>query len=176
MNAPRTRFLIVLAIGAAALAGYGFWYAAVSAKSADVAAVQNQIVAATETVSRVAAARAALAEIAGDEAKVRAYFVSEADVVSFINALESLGLSQKAAVSVDSVATGKSSGRSTLMLALSVKGTFDAVMRTVGAIEYAPYDIMVSTLSVGQDAKNSWHADLSLVVGSVPPTDTAIAP
>lgn len=176
MNAPRTRFLITLAIGAAALVGYGFWYAAVSAKSADVAAVQNQIVAATETVSRITAARAALAEIAGDEAKVRAYFVSEADVVSFINALESLGLPQKATVSVDSVATGKSGTRPALLLALSVKGTFDAVMRTVGAIEYAPYDIMVSTLSVGQDAKDSWHADLSLVVGSVPPTASATAP
>ncbi len=170
MNAPRTNFLIALVVGVAVLAGYSVWYTVVSAHSGAEAAVQEQITAATETVSRVAAARAALSEIAGDEAKVQAYFVAEADVVAFINYLESVGLSQKATVSVLSVSKGVSSSRPALLLSLTLTGTFDAVMRTVGAIEYAPYDITISTLSVGQDAKNSWHADVSLVVGSVPPT------
>ncbi|HUY05545.1 MAG TPA: hypothetical protein VMV62_02420 [Candidatus Paceibacterota bacterium] len=176
MNAPRTHFLIALAVAAAALAGYGVWYAAVSAKSAEVADIQGQIDAATENASRIAAARAALAEVAGDEAKVQAYFVSEAGIVAFINSLESLGLSQKAAVSVLSVSAAGTPARPTLQLSLSVKGAFDAVMRTVGAIEYAPYDLSISTLSVGQDAKNSWHADLSLTVGSTPPAAATSTP
>ncbi len=176
MKSPRTHFLIACVVAVAALTGYVVWYATVSAKSAEVADIQSQIDAATENASRLAAARAALVEVAGDEAKVRAYFVSEADIVAFINDLESLGLSQKAAVSVLSVSAGGSSSRPTLQLALSVKGTFDAVMRTVGAIEYAPYDLSISALSVGQDAKTSWHADLGLIVGSTPPVAATSTP
>lgn len=168
MKSPLTHFVIALVVGGAALIGYGVWYTTVSAKSTEVAQVQSQITTATESVGRIAAARAALTEIAGDEAKIQGYFVSETGVVAFINTLESLGLSQKAAVTVLSVSAGSSYAHPTLLLSLSIKGTFDAVMRTVGAIEYAPYAISVSTLSVGQDAKSSWHADLGLIVGSVP--------
>ncbi len=176
MRSPFTHFIIALAVGAAAFIGYGVWYATVSAKSTEVAQAQAQITTATESVSRIMAARAALSEIAGDEAKIRGYFVSEAGVVAFINSLESLGLSQKAPVTILSVSAGSSYAHPTLLLSLSIKGTFDAVMRTVGAIEYAPYAVSVSTLSVGQDAKNSWHADLGLIVGSVPPAAATSTP
>jgi hypothetical protein len=40
-------------------------------------------------------------------------------------------------------------------------------MRTIGIIEYAPYDLLLSDLSVGQDDENEWHADLKILVGSV---------
>lgn len=176
MKSSLSHFLIALAVCVGTLTSYGIWYSTVSNKSTEVASVQNQIIIATENASRIAAARAALAEIAGDEAKVQSYFVSEAGVVGFINTLEALGVSQKATVSVLSVATGGSPTRPTLQLALSVKGSFDAVMRTVGAIEYSPYDLSISTLSVGQDAKDSWHATLSLTVGSVPPTAVTSTP
>jgi len=169
-------FLIALAVTVGTLAGYGVWYAAVSSKSREVADVQNQITVATENVSRITAARAALAEIAGDEAKVQDYFVSESGVVAFINALESIGLAEKAPVSVLSVGAGGTPVRPTLQLSLSLRGTFDAVMRTVGAIEYSPYDLSVTSLSVGQEAKDSWHATLSIVVGSVPPAVTPHTP
>lgn len=157
----------MLAVTVAVSAGYGFWYAKVSDKSREVAEVQSQIVVATENVSRVVAARAALAKIADDEAKVQSYFVPEASVVAFINNLEALSLSQKTELNVLSVSTGGTSTHPTLRFTLSIKGTFDAVMRTVGAIEYAPYGISVSGLSVAQDAKDIWHAALDLSVGSV---------
>lgn len=160
----------------AVLAGYGFWYAATAAKSVEVAELQSQIDAKTEAVSRMATTRAALAEIAGDESVVRGYFVPETGVVAFIDDLEARGRALGAAVSVLSVSTGGGGAEPTLQFALSVKGTFDAVMRTVGAIEYAPYAISISALSVGQDAKDLWHADLKLRVASVPPAAAAPAP
>lgn len=168
MKSPAFHLLIALATSAAALAGYAVWYGVVSDKSREVASLENQIMAASETVSRVASARAALTEIAGDEMKVRSYFVPEAGVVAFINDLEARGLARGAVIDVASVSTGGSLSRPALMLSVSIKGTFDSVMRTVGSIEYAPYDVSVSSFSIRQDVEDMWRADLGLKVGSVP--------
>lgn len=70
-------------------------------------------------------------------------------------------------MSVLSVSTSGTVAQPTLAFTLTVKGTFDAVMRTVGSIEYAPYDLSITALTIAQDDKNSWHADLKLSVGSV---------
>lgn len=168
MRSPFAQLLLALVIGIMTIVGYGVWYSMVSHKSGEVAGIQNQITTATQNVSRITSARAALVQIATNEAKMQNYFVPESGVVAFINDLQASGLAQKATVTVLSVSTGTSGARSTLLLALTIKGTFDAVMRTVGTIEYAPYDISISTLSLAEDAKNSWHADLTLSVGSGP--------
>lgn len=167
MKSPFTHFIFALLLGVVVSISYGFLYFTISQKSNEVANLQNQIMVESENVSRIASARSALAEIAGDEANVQSYFVSEANVVPFINDLEARGLREKATAAVLSVSKGGSSSESSLLLAVSLKGTFDAIMRTIGVIEYAPYDVSISTLSIEQDAKNSWHADLTLSVGTV---------
>lgn len=164
MRSSLTHFLVALAVFIATVCLYATWYAAVSGKSYAVADLQSRIATAGENAGRMALARAALSEIAGDETNMQNYFVSESSAVSFINELEALGLAQKATVTVLSVSKG--TVRLSLQLTLSIKGSFDAVMRTVGAIEYVPYAVSIMTLSVGQDAKNSWHADLTLVADS----------
>ena len=91
-------------------------------------------------------------------------------MVAFINDLEARGRVQGVAVNVLSVSAGGETKQPTLTLVLTVQGTFDAVMRTVGAIEYAPYALSISGLSLGQDGKDikdSWRADLKLRVGSL---------
>jgi hypothetical protein len=168
MKSPLIHILGALAIGLIALGGYGAWYAAVSAESRHVADLQSQIDDANKNVDSIAAARAALAEIADDEATVRSYFVSDTGVVSFINNLEQMGTLQASHLSVLSVATAGSSTQPVLLLTLSITGTFDAVMRTVGLVEYAPYDLFISKLAVAQQDKGSWQANLSVTVGSVP--------
>ncbi len=155
-----------------AIIGYGFWYAAIEAKSTAVATIENQILTRTETASRIASVRTSLAEISGDEASVQNYFLPETGVVSFINNLEDQGKKQGSSVSVLSVATNTIAGQSVLAFTLSIKGTFDAVMRTIGNIEYAPYDLSISTLAISQDGKNGWHADLTFLVGSSPTATT----
>jgi len=168
--------MLALVVAGAAVSGYAAWFHAISQKSSYVASLQNQIVTESGNVNRIAAARVALTEIAGDETNVQNYFVSESEVVTFINGLEALALAQKATVSVLSVSTGGTPAQPTLLLALTIQGTFDAVMRTVGAIEYAPYDVFISKLGVQQDAKDSWNATLSLVVGSASKKATASTP
>ncbi len=167
MKSPSIHFLLTIVVCLATVAAYGFWYSVVSSKSAEVAGLQDQITTESENVSRIASARVALAEIAGDEKAIQGYFVSEADVVSFINDLEQRGFAEKATVHVLSVSQGGSPSRPALLVALTIKGTFDSVMRTVGDIEYAPYALSITSLSVGNDGKNVWHADLNVTVGSV---------
>jgi hypothetical protein len=175
MKSPSLHLIVWLSIAVATVIGYGFWYHTVTSKSTAVAELQNQINVKAQTSVRVAAARAALAEISGDEALVQSYFVPETGVVSFIDDLESRAHAQTAAMKVLSVSTGGVAKQATsvLLLTVSIDGTFDAVMRTIGAVEYAPYDLSVSRLSITKDAKNAWHANIELIIGSVPKTDAA---
>jgi len=167
MKTSLFRLVAAFALCVVMLIGYSVEYAAVAAKSAAAADLQNRIAAQAEVMSRVASARAALARIAGDEATVRSYFVPESGVVSFIGGLEERGRRQGASVEVLSVSAGTVSKQPVLTLALTAAGSFDAVMRTIGAIEHAPFNLAVSNLSLEQGDAREWHADLTLRVGSV---------
>jgi len=174
MRSPATHFFIALAASIGVFVVYGIWYTAVSQKSEEVATLESQIVTASDTINRIASARVALAKVANDEAMVQSYFVTEADVVSFINVLEELGVSQHSKVTVSSVSSGGSSEHPTLLFTVSVAGAFDSVMRTVGTIEYVPYALSVTSLSVREDVKDKWIASLNLSVLSVSATTNTL--
>jgi hypothetical protein len=166
MKSPLTHLIITFVTGVVVISAYFIWYSAISRESASVANLQSQIDTEMATANRAASAHAAIAEIESDEAAVHDYFIPETGVVAFINNLELLGQSQGTSVNVVSVSTGKGT-MPTLDFSLVVKGTFNAVMRTVGAIEYSPYDLSISQFSLNQDSKNGWQANLGLVVGSM---------
>jgi hypothetical protein len=170
MKSPLIHLIVWACVCAAALVGYSVWFAAVESKSMAVAALENKIKTKNETSARVTEARAILAKIAEDESLVRGYFVPETKIVSFINALEGLSSEQKTEMKVLSVSTRGDAQHANLELRISasVQGAFDAVMRTVGAIEYAPYHISITKFSVTNGEKDSWSASLELVVGSMP--------
>ncbi len=172
MKSPFIHLTIWGLLSAAVLSGYVYWYHVVSSESLVVAGLQNQIDTKKETVARVASARATLAQIAGDESVIRNYFVPETGVVSFIDDLEERAEVLNASLKVGSVSMTGGNKLPTLVFSLSIEGSFDAVMRTLGAIEYAPYNLVVSKFSTGDNGKNIWHADLEVQVGSVP-TSTA---
>ncbi len=172
MKSSFMQLAIAFAVCVTAFATYGFLYAAVSAKSVAVAHLESEIATAIEATSRAASMRAALAKIMSDEAIMQSYFVPEIGVVTFINDLEARGRLQGTVVNVLSVSAGGEMKQPTLMLALTINGTFDAMMRTVGAIEYAPYALSILGLSLGQDGKDGWRADLKLRVGSLPANTT----
>jgi hypothetical protein len=173
MKSPFAHLIFALIICALACVGYGFSYSILVQKSAAVADLESKIASQTDAINRLTATRAAFGEIAGDEAAVQNYFISESGVVGFIDMLQSSGRAQGAAVDVLSVSADKLSKQPTFTFSISISGSFDAVMRTVGVIEYAPYAVSVSALSVRQDAKNLWHADMIFVAGSLPATTTA---
>lgn len=168
MKSPVIHLSSALAAFALALAGYWLWYAAVAEKSVAVVTLQTSIDASANAASRAALARAALAELEGDGATLRDHFVSETGIVAFINGLEALGRATgSTTVSVLSVSTAAdAAARPAFKFALLVKGTFDGVIRTVGAIEYLPYAVSVSSLSVAKNAKNDWQASLVFLAGA----------
>lgn len=173
MKSPFFHVIAAIILCIITIVGYGMWYAAIAAKSAAAAALQSTIDTKTETMNRIATTRATLADIANDETVVQNYFVPEAGVVAFINSLEAHGKTLGTAVNVLSVSTAGTKIQPALSLSLVIGGSFNAVMRTVGAIEYAPYDLSISALSVTQDENKNWRANLKLLVGSVPVMRTA---
>ncbi len=177
MKAPLLHISIAVSAFALALLAYGVLYGVISAKSATVASLQNTIDTKAEAASRAAAARSALAKTSADEDLVQAYFVSETGVVAFIDDLQRRGDSLGSVVSVSSVQPSGTAAATAFILALSIKGSFDAVMRTFGSIEYAPYNLSVLEFSLIQEEGAGWRADFTLRAGSVPtpPTNNVIA-
>jgi hypothetical protein len=176
MKITLIHFIVAIAVCIGVLVGYGFWYTILSKKSADVSALQTQIDTKTDAVARIASTQTALTEIIGDEDLLQSYFVPETGVVSFIDELEDRGRTLGASVDVLSVSTGGTAAQPILTFALSIRGTFDAIMRAVGAIEHAPYDLIVTKLVLGQEEKEGWQAQMNITVGSVPKTATTTKP
>ena len=165
MKSPFIHLIVWGGLLFVALSAYGYWYSAISNKSVTVAELGKRIGANTEAAGRIATARATLSEIASDEATIASYFVSETEVVSFIDDLEARAKAQSASLKVVSVSAVPK--QPLLTFSLAVEGKFDAVMRTVGAIEYAPYDLAVSKFAMSDNGEGLWHADITLTVGSV---------
>ena len=167
MKSPALQFIAAFLLAMGAIAGYSAGYVALSQKSIDVADLQSKITAVSNTINRTTSAHTTIAKVSADEADIKGYFVSEAQIASLVSDFEARGLAQKASVTVTSVSADTQSSRPAYLIGLTVQGTFDAVARTIGAIEYAPYDLSLKSLVFEHDLKGAWHASLSLLVGSI---------
>lgn len=173
----RRRALIELALAlsllVAVLLGYGVWYVAVGKASAESAALASEIETKRIDSARVASAKAALESLAADESSMRTYLVREADVVPFLGKIEGAGTALGAQVEVVSVGSEVADGREVLRLSLKVTGSFDAVLRTLGALEYGPYDTRVSnvtldTVAGAEGPSGMWTATATFFIGTQP--------
>jgi len=171
--------LIQLAVALMLLAGvigvYVFWYASVGKSSVEAATLSEAIRTKSQDSARVAAAKVALESLSEDEAAMRAYLVREQDIVPFLGTLEQTGTSLGANVEVVSVSTERKDNRSQIQLSLKITGSFDAVLRTLGAIEYGPYDsaiqsVTFDTVPAEAGAAASWTAVATFTLGTQ--TDT----
>jgi hypothetical protein len=147
--------------------GYGAWYTRVAEKSARVAELQQNIATKNETISRIATARATLQENTSPAHNLAQYVVAEEEVVSFISVLEEIARERGSALQVVAVsASDDAKTAPTLSFTLGIDGTFPALMQTLGAIEYAPYAISFSGLTLAKGEKSGWHAEVRMLVGS----------
>lgn len=153
---------------------YAAWYAFVQSESARVVTLAGQVAEKNNDAKKAVAARAALATLSSDEDYIRSYFVVPNDVVAFLEKLQNTGKSFDAKVEVASVSADKVEPHGHITIALKITGSFDSVMRTIGAIEYGPYDSSVSniTLDHPSDGKSPWTATAVFLVGTdtTPPT------
>lgn len=88
-----------------------------------------------------------LAEIETIEKTLKGYFVDTAQIDSFIDYLEKLGLGFGTVIKVENFEMS-SVDKSILNVEISSKGTFDNMMRVVKLVENAPYQIDVKKVSL----------------------------
>lgn len=160
--------LLLLGIAGA----YGGWYAVVRTQSAEAARLLEEVRVKSEDSARLKAAREALERIANDENAVTGYLVRQEDIVAFLGTLEQAGSTMGAVVEVESVSAETEGARDAIVLSLSIRGSFDAVLRTVGAIEYGPYDSSITSLTLDSVATDegrtgTWNASVTARFGMV---------
>jgi len=175
---PYLHVIVLLLVFVAALFLYGSWYAQVGKESANAADLADQIQLRSQKSVRTQEARTELEHALSEEASISDYFVNTADVVPFLESLQTTGTSLGTKVDVVSVSAQAAKPRSLLQLSLHITGPFDSVMRTIGAIEYQPYDTSVSSLTLDTTGGNggtagAWTAALTLFVGTATSTPQA---
>lgn len=178
MRKPFIQLIAAFIFVAILIAAYSAWFVIVDRENAKAAALATQIELQSQDTARVAAAKAALASLTSDESRVNMHFVPATDVVPFIETLQSTGASLGSRVVVLSVSAVPGKARGQLALSLQITGSFDSVMRTLGALEYSPYDITLggvtlSTPGAAGKGARTWQAGASFTVGTASMTPGA---
>jgi hypothetical protein len=157
-----------------AIGGYVLWYGMVASAADEAARLAQELGAQGEAESRALGVEKKLAELEAKEAGVYGHLVSANDIVPFLEQLEATGERLGSNVEVVSVTNAPGTPLETLSLSLRITGSFDAVMRTLGAIEYQTYDTALTnlTLDTPPGEVRAWSAAATFAVGMRPATPT----
>lgn len=164
-----TRTLTHVAIAGAALVlsagALAWWQGEVRSLAAEAAAIRAEL-----AEQGTGATRLAEQELARNETQIYSRFVNEADIVTYLEELESTGDVLGAVVDVDSVEEPQGAEAADhIVLTLIVRGSFDSVVRTLGAIEHQPYDTRLTTLTLDSpEGERGWAATATFRVGTGP--------
>lgn len=165
-----THVAIMLVVLLGVFTAYGAWYAQVGKASSDAISLATQIQERRQSQASAQEAKDQLERALVDEASITGYFVDTDDVVDFLGSLQATGNAQGTNVEVVSVSAEPARPHGVLVLALRITGTFDSVLRTLGAIEYQPYDTVLTGLTLdttdGGVAARQWEAAATLRVGN----------
>lgn len=151
---------------------YWLWNQMLVKENTEFVSVGAQIDAKSMEIARASATKNELKNLSADQNDVEGYFLSAGDIVSFLEHLEKTGPTLNSTVSVLSVGTDQGSGSpSQLKVTVKIAGTFESVMKTLGVIEYGPYDISIADMTLGSASNtgaDAWAADVIFVVGLHP--------
>jgi hypothetical protein len=167
------RSLIPLVVGSllliVAAALYAFGYNALIENTAQADKLATTVATKTTQLERVTQAHAALDTLASDEDLLRQYSIGKDAIVPFLETLQTTGRSLGTKVEVLSVVDEKDGKHPRVALSLAVTGSFDAVMRTLGTIEYSPYDSVLRNLTLDSitvaSGTPAWSASVVYSVG-----------
>jgi hypothetical protein len=149
--------LLSLLLLAGVIFAYVRWQGEVSRMSARLEGLAAEVAARAGGETGVARTDAALAE---DEAALREFFLEEADIVSFTETLKERGRSLGSSVEVVSASVERGTPRGRILVSVRIRGTYDAVLRTLGAIEYGPQDARTERAVQSFESEN-WVATAS---------------
>ncbi len=162
MKAHVIHLVISLVALAAAVGAYAFGFMLVSDQKQEAANLVTAIAAKEAEQARGASARSRLAEVASDEEFLASRFVADAEIVSFLEGLESTGDAFGATVKVASVSGDAPAAESRITLSLSIQGSFPAIMKTLGAIEHGRYALAPRDVSLAGEGE-VWNLTGSFV-------------
>lgn len=166
---------VLLFVGA--LGAYAFWYVLVSEASSKVASLESALAQKGDESAQILSARRTLAALQAEDIVFERYFVEEEDIVPFLEVIENAGTDFGTFVEVVSVSKEGGSQGTRLAVSVSIEGSFDGVLKTLGVLEHGPYDITTTGLTLGhlpggESAPARWNAAVSLSIG----TTAAMAP
>ncbi len=160
MKTPALTHLIVAALVFLVLVGaYVYAFFETQRLERDVLTLSADIAAKTNEHQEAGSVRTALAEVEAQEAKLESHLVPASDIVPFLESVEALGSEFGARVSVLSVSDPAEDGK--IALSLSVEGSFDAVMRTVGVLENSTRASVIRSLTLDAADDGMWSAAVS---------------
>jgi hypothetical protein len=133
---------------AVTLGAYSFWYSIVTAESVKASTLSTEITQQNDAKAKAAAASLEIAQLSGQRATIDQYFVDASNLVPFLEQLQSTGKFLGTDVQVASVSATPGNPYGKIDLSLSVTGNFESVMRTIGTIEYEPYEVTAKSLSI----------------------------
>lgn len=147
-------------------------YYLLSDASVKAASLATQAAAKQAEVERATQAHVALGSLESEEATLDQYSVTKTDIVPFLGNLQGTATPFGGNMSVISVSDEKEGKHARIALSLTITGSFDAVMRTLGTIEYSPYDSVVRNVILTTDPSSSgkggalWNATVAYSVGT----------
>lgn len=169
MNRVLTHLVIALVFLALSIAAYVFAFLAIEKTRDQIAEVSGKTVALVEDQERIKEAQGALAALSQNESRITGYFLNEKEIVSFLEEVESAGEALGADVTVVAVNNERNATPPRVSVALRITGSFDAVMRTIGVIEYQSYDGIITTITMDDQGSGVWGASITYSVGTTKP-------
>lgn len=164
MSRSLAQLLVALGVLAVVAGLYALWYYEVQHEAKKSGELQAQIQTTIDGAVTAAETSDTLASLAADEAAIESYRIKLADIVTFLERIEGTGRSLNSSVEVVSVAD-KPGNDGRMALSVRVIGSFDAVLRTLGAIEYGPYDSKITNLTFDTPPNGgAWTAVVALSV------------
>lgn len=179
------RLFIPIVIATLVLIGvvslYSFGYYTLTNQRVKAETLATQVAQKNYQLDRNVAAHAVISTLSEDEIAINQYSVGKEDVVPFLETLQATGKSVGTSIQVLSVSNQNVAGHSRIALSLSITGSFDSIMRTLGEIEYGPYDGVITNASlttdnVGTSTARTWTATTLLSVGTLSTTTASSKP
>lgn len=171
----RSSASLILAVIAVVLAilAYGFSYAVVDRLSQKAAELDTEIRIKNEETLRMSQAKETLETLLADEERMRGYLIRQEEIVPFLGRLEVLGSSLGSSLEVVSVSEDLQGTRERILVSVKISGSFQSVVRTLGVIEYGPYDsaithVTLDTPAGGQEQSSTWSAVATFALGTQP--------
>lgn len=166
MKPVHVHLAIAGAFVAFAVAAHVFWFMRIESLTVEAEQLSATRAETERAALRIEDAKNALGTLAESEARILDYFVPESDVVPFLEEIGATGDSLGSAVEVVGVsADAGEGGRGHMTLSLRITGGFGSVMRTIGALEFGPFDSKLISVSL-DGGEERWTASAVYSIGT----------